>query len=48
MNELQGAGVALVTPFNTDGSIDFESLGNLIDFQINEGMNYLVSLGTTG
>lgn len=48
MNELQGAGVALVTPFNTDGSIDFETLGNLIEFQIKEGMNYLVSLGTTG
>ncbi|KGE13183.1 4-hydroxy-tetrahydrodipicolinate synthase [Sphingobacterium deserti] len=48
MNELQGAGVALVTPFNADGSIDFESLGKLIDFQIDEGMNYLVSLGTTG
>lgn len=48
MNELQGAGVALVTPFNADGTIDFESLANLIDYQINEGMNYLVSLGTTG
>lgn len=48
MNELHGAGVALVTPFNTDGSIDFETLGNLIEFQIKEGMNYLVSLGTTG
>lgn len=48
MNELQGAGVALVTPFNVDGSIDFESLGKLIDFQIDQGMNYLVSLGTTG
>lgn len=48
MNELQGAGVALVTPFNTDGTIDFETLGNLIEFQISEGMNYLVSLGTTG
>lgn len=48
MNELQGAGVALVTPFNTDGTIDFETLGNLIEFQIKEGMNYLVSLGTTG
>lgn len=48
MNELQGAGVALVTPFNTDGSIDFGTLGNLIEFQIQEGMNYLVSLGTTG
>lgn len=48
MNELHGAGVALVTPFNTDGSIDFETLGNLIEFQISEGMDYLVSLGTTG
>lgn len=48
MNELHGAGVALVTPFNADGSIDFESLEKLIAFQISEGMNYLVSLGTTG
>lgn len=48
MNELQGAGVALVTPFNTDGTVDYESLGSLIDYQINEGMDYLVVLGTTG
>lgn len=48
MNEIQGAGVALVTPFNADGSVDYETLGNLIEFQIKEGMNYLVSLGTTG
>lgn len=48
MNELQGAGVALVTPFNADGTVDFETLGQLIEFQISEGMNYLVSLGTTG
>ena len=48
MTEIQGAGVALVTPFNADGSIDFETLGRLIEFQIEEGMNYLVSLGTTG
>jgi 4-hydroxy-tetrahydrodipicolinate synthase len=48
MTEIQGAGVALVTPFNGDGSVDFETLGNLIEFQIEEGMNYLVSLGTTG
>lgn len=48
MNEIQGAGVALVTPFNADGTIDFEALGQLIELQINEGMNYLVSLGTTG
>ncbi|TCV18602.1 4-hydroxy-tetrahydrodipicolinate synthase [Sphingobacterium alimentarium] len=48
MTEIQRAGVALVTPFNADGSIDFETLGRLIEFQIEEGMNYLVSLGTTG
>ncbi|WP_164112577.1 MULTISPECIES: 4-hydroxy-tetrahydrodipicolinate synthase [Sphingobacterium] len=48
MNEIQGAGVALVTPFNADGTIDFEALGQLIELQINQGMNYLVSLGTTG
>ncbi|WP_286897900.1 MULTISPECIES: 4-hydroxy-tetrahydrodipicolinate synthase [Sphingobacterium] len=48
MNELHGAGVALVTPFNSDESVDFEALGQLIDLQINEGMDYLVSLGTTG
>lgn len=48
MNELKGAGVALVTPFHADGSIDFDTLGALIEYQIVEGMNYLVSLGTTG
>lgn len=48
MTEIQGAGVALITPFHADGSIDFETLGNLIEFQISEGMDYLVSLGTTG
>lgn len=48
MNELHGTGVALVTPFNSDESVDFEALGQLIDLQINEGMDYLVSLGTTG
>ncbi|MBP3944336.1 4-hydroxy-tetrahydrodipicolinate synthase [Sphingobacteriaceae bacterium WQ 2009] len=48
MNELHGAGVALITPFNADGSVDFETLAQLIDFQIAAGINYLVSLGTTG
>jgi len=48
MNELHGAGVALVTPFNMDGSVDYEGLGKLIEHQIEGGMNYLVSLGTTG
>lgn len=48
MNELQGAGVALVTPFNADGTVDYDTLGRLIDYQIEGGMDYLVSLGTTG
>ena len=45
---LKGTGVALVTPFNKDKSIDFAALENLIDIQIAGGVNYLVSLGTTG
>ncbi|MEI7424175.1 MAG: 4-hydroxy-tetrahydrodipicolinate synthase [Prolixibacteraceae bacterium] len=42
-----GAGVALITPFLSDLQIDFESLGRLIDSQIENGMDYLVALGTT-
>src|SRR5690606_41797087 len=48
MNELYGAGVALVTPFHSDGSIDFDGLERVIEHQIQGGMDYLVSLGTTG
>lgn len=48
MNELYGAGVALITPFYSDGSIDFEGLERVIEHQIKGGMDYLVSLGTTG
>lgn len=47
-NRLKGVGVALITPFNTDGSIDYNALSNLIDFQIDNGTDYIVSLGTTG
>lgn len=43
-----GLGVALVTPMNSDGSIDYTSLKNLVDHTINEGVDYLVVLGTTG
>ncbi|TZF84838.1 4-hydroxy-tetrahydrodipicolinate synthase [Pedobacter sp. BS3] len=48
MNKFYGTGVAMITPFNADGSIDFTSLKKLIDFLIEGGVNYLVSLGTTG
>ena len=42
-----GSGVALVTPF-TDSGVDFEALGRLIEFQIENGSDALISLGTTG
>lgn len=46
--QLRGTGVALVTPFTEDLSVDFDALGKLIDFDIANGVEYLVSLGTTG
>jgi len=45
---LKGTGVALVTPFKKDKSIDFAALENLIDIQIQGGIDYVVTLGTTG
>jgi 4-hydroxy-tetrahydrodipicolinate synthase len=48
MNRFHGTGVALVTPFKSDGSVDFKGLKTLIDHIINGGVEYLVSLGTTG
>ena len=45
---LKGTGVALVTPFKKDKSIDFAALENLIDIQIAGGLDYIVTLGTTG
>jgi 4-hydroxy-tetrahydrodipicolinate synthase len=42
-----GAGVALITPFSNDLQIDFNSLGKLVDSQIENQMDYLVVLGTT-
>lgn len=39
--------MALVTPFNEDGSVDYSALGKLIDHVIEGGVNYLVALGTT-
>jgi 4-hydroxy-tetrahydrodipicolinate synthase len=47
-NELQGTGVALVTPFKTNTEVDYDALRKLIDFDIDNGVEYLVSLGTTG
>ena len=43
-----GTGIAIVTPFKSDKSIDFEALKNLVDFNIKNGINYIVISGTTG
>lgn len=45
---LEGLGVALVTPFKADKTIDFDALGRLVEFQIGAGADFLVVLGTTG
>tara|TARA_B110000971_G_C20018842_1_gene505267 strand:- start:874 stop:1746 length:873 start_codon:yes stop_codon:yes gene_type:complete len=46
--ELRGTGVAMVTPFNKDKSIDYKGLANLIEYLIDGGVEFLVSMGTTG
>lgn len=46
--KLKGTGVALVTPFKKNGNVDYKALEKLIDFNIKGGVEYLVSLGTTG
>jgi len=48
MNKFYGTGVAMVTPFEADGQVDYAALGRLIDHLIDGGLEYLVSLGTTG
>lgn len=48
VNILSNTGVAIITPFKNDESIDFNALEKLIDFNINNGVNYFVVLGTTG
>lgn len=45
---LRGTGVAIVTPFAKDLSVDYAALSNVIDYNINNGVNYIVTLGTTG
>ena len=48
MKELIGMGVALVTPFNNDGTVDYKSLANIVEYNIQNGTDYLVISGTTG
>jgi 4-hydroxy-tetrahydrodipicolinate synthase len=46
--DIRGCGTALVTPFQQDGSVDEEALRRLVQFQLREGVDFLVPCGTTG
>lgn len=48
MSIFTGAGVAIITPFNEDGSINYEEFGRIIDDQINGGSDAIIVCGTTG
>lgn len=48
MNRFHGTGVAIVTPFHADGQVDYNGLTNTINYLIDGGIDYIVSLGTTG
>jgi 4-hydroxy-tetrahydrodipicolinate synthase len=48
VNRLQGCGTALVTPFTQAGEVDFPALRALVDWQISEGIDFLVPCGSTG
>lgn len=47
-NQLRGTGVAIVTPFKKSSEVDYDALENLINHIISNGVEYIVSLGTTG
>jgi 4-hydroxy-tetrahydrodipicolinate synthase len=48
MKKIKGTGVAIVTPFKNDSSIDFAALGRVVNHVIAGGVNYIVAMGTTG
>ena len=48
MAQFIGTGVALITPFKKDKSVDYDALEGLVKYQIENGINYLIVLGTTG
>ncbi|QCX39787.1 4-hydroxy-tetrahydrodipicolinate synthase [Aureibaculum algae] len=48
MTQFYGTGAALVTPFKVDKSVDYEALVRLVNFQIDNDIDYLVVMGTTG
>lgn len=48
ISKFRGTGTAIVTPFHKEGNIDFKSFEGLIEYQIKNGINYIVFMGTTG
>ncbi len=48
MAVFRGAGVAIVTPFTEDNKVNYEELGNMIDYQIQQGTDAIIICGTTG
>src|SRR3954469_21439953 len=48
LNKLHGTGVALITPFKLKGDVDYDALEKVIEYVIEGGVEYLVTLGTTG
>ncbi len=46
--DIRGCGTALVTPFSNDGTLDVDALRDLVEFQLSEGIDFLVPCGTTG
>ena len=47
MIEIQGHGVAMITPFRENGSVDFDAIPAIVEHLIDGGVDYLVVLGTT-
>ena len=46
-NKFKGLGIALITPFNKDGQVDFTALRRLLDYQLSNGVDFICLLGTT-
>ncbi len=46
--QLRGTGVAVITPFTEQNQVDFDALASLLDFLLSNGIDYIVTMGTTG
>ena len=46
-HKLSGVGVAMITPFTPDGQVDYQALGDMVNYVIDGGVDYIVALGTT-